>query len=232
MSPSIWTMLVAGGETAALSLPTSLQNWLSSSLVLLIEEFLLSSHCVWSLCTPPHASLYACLNSGDAVTSSHPPEVQLLREGLQLPVFHTGLGPQDVAGGEVVWAAGSLLPCCLDYTVPVRFQLFPLGSWWHHVYFQWCRKTACKTQPCSFIHMDRLYLENNLWNICVQRCIYSCYRHQLWSSSNLCLCRESLIYFLACCNCTCGCGSLLVLPIEPGQALAQPLLLFLDFFEV
>lgn len=130
MSPSIRTTLVAGGETAALSLPTYLQNWLSSSLVLLIEEFLLSSHCVWSLCTPPpHPPLLcACLSSGDAVTSSHLPGVQLLREGLQLPVLHTGLGPQDVAGREVVWAVGPLLPHCLDYTVSVRFQLFPLGS--------------------------------------------------------------------------------------------------------
>ena len=70
------------------------------------------------------------------MSSSHPPGVQVLREGLRLPVLHAGSGPQDVAGGEVVWAAGFLLPRCLDDTVPVWFRLFALGSWCHHVYFR------------------------------------------------------------------------------------------------
>lgn len=100
----------------------------------------------------PCPSLFACLGSGDAVSSSHAPGVWLLREGLWLLVLHAGSGPQDVARGEVVWAAG-FLPCCLGDTVLVRFRLF---SPWELV-------TSCvflvmqndwQTQPGSFIPID------------------------------------------------------------------------------
>lgn len=163
--------------------------------MLLTEEFPLSSHCIWSLCTapPPPPSIYACPSSGDTGSSAHPPGAWVLREGLRLLVLHARSGPQDVAAGEVVWAAGFLLPRCLDDTVPVCFRLFPLGSWWHPVCFRWCRKTGWQTQPRSFIPVDGLYLESNLQNTCVQGCIYSCYRHQLWSFSHLCLCLDGLI---------------------------------------
>lgn len=161
--------------------------------MLLTEEFPLSSHCIWSLCTPPpHHSMPA-----RALGTLGAPLIHLehgsLGKGFGFLCFTPGPVLRTWLLGEVVWAAGFLLPRCLGDTVPACFPLFPLGSWWHPVCFRWCRKTGWQTQPRSFIPVDGLYLESNLQNTCVQGCIYSCYRHQLWSFSHLCLCLDGLI---------------------------------------
>lgn len=101
--------------------------------MLLTEEFPLSFIVLGPCVLPPNASVYACLSSGDAASSFHLPGEWLLRQGLRLPVLHAGSSPQDMTGGEVVWAAGFLLPHCLDSTITVWFQLFLLGSCWYHV---------------------------------------------------------------------------------------------------
>ena len=128
---------------------------------------------------PPHPSVYACPSAGDALSSSRHPRAWLHSERLRLPVLCAKLGPRDVAGRELVWAAGFLLPRGLGDTVPVRFWLFPVGAG-DTMYILVVQKD-CLAKPASFIYSCgwSLYLENNLQNICVQGCIYSCYRQQL-----------------------------------------------------